>query len=77
MEPKKKTSKKEYTPAPRNSDGKYSKETESKRLIDEHKKTSPKKVIAKPVDSKKINDKKTGSSDKKNPHTPSSKERIY
>ena len=37
----------------------------------------PKKVIAKPVDSKKINDKKTGSSGKKNPHTPSSKERIY
>ena len=139
MEPKKKTSKHEYTPAPRkNSDGKYSKKTESEKLkqdqetswntprkkypdynkpsggnysketeskrmkkdqetswntprkkypdynkpaigspIDEHKKTSPKKVIAKPVDSKKINDKKTGSSGKKNPHTPSSKERIY
>ena len=30
-----------------------------------------------PIDSKKINDKKTGSSGKKNPHTRSSKERIY
>jgi hypothetical protein len=109
MEHKKKTSKNEWSPAPRkDSDKNYSKKTESKEKQDEPKKKTskhefpsvprkdyggkfsketmapedkskptPKKVIAKPVDSKKINDKKTGSSGKKNPHTPSSKERIY
>jgi hypothetical protein len=62
---------------PRKKQNEYSKPAGSGSPIDDHKKTSPKKVIAKPVDSKKINDKKTGSSDKKNPHTRSSKERIY
>jgi hypothetical protein len=76
MEPKKKTSKDEGN-TPRKKQNEYSKPAGSGSPIDDHKKTSPKKVIAKKIDSKKINDKKTGSSDKKNPHTRSSKERIY
>jgi hypothetical protein len=76
-----------HSPYPKKGDPKKDQETSRdaphKKQYDYNKpskdesKPTPKKVIAKPVDSKKINDKKTGSSGKKNPHTPSSKERIY